>query len=356
MNDKNKTLLIILDGWGIGNGSESDLITNGDTPYYKSLLENYPHSQLIASGEDVGLPEGQMGNSEVGHLNIGAGRVVYQDLVRINKAVRENTIAQNQPLIDAFSYARDNNKSVHFIGLVSDGGVHSMDTHLYKLCDITKDYNLEKVYIHALTDGRDVDPKSGYGFVKNLEEHLKTSNGAIATLIGRYYTMDRDKRWDRVKIGYDLMVEGKGKPVKHILNAIEESYIDGVTDEFIKPIVKVDDLGNPIGRIQNGDVVICFNYRTDRLRQISIALTQTDFPEFGMKALDLQYYTMTRYDDAFKNVHVIYDKQNIEMTMGEVVSKAGKNNCVLPKQKNMHMLLFSFLEGEKNPTQMKAVF
>ncbi len=269
-------LLMILDGWGIGNKSKSDVIYNGNTPYMDYLHENYPNSQLQTSGENVGLPDGQMGNSEVGHLNIGAGRIVYQDLVKINKAIKDNSITENEMLIEAFTYAKQNNKSVHFIGLVSDGGVHSMDTHLYKLCDITKDYGLKNVFIHALTDGRDCDPRSGLGFVKNLQDHLKTSNGKIASLVGRYYTMDRDKRWERVKEGYDLMVHGKGKKTTDILEAMQESYDAGVTDEFIKPIVVTSDDGQPLTTIKEGDVVICFNFRTDRLRQITTALTQQE--------------------------------------------------------------------------------
>lgn len=286
---RKKVLLTILDGWGIGDGSQSDVISVANTPYWDKLIATYPNSKLLTCGENVGLPDGQMGNSEVGHLNIGAGRIVYQDLVKINKEIREGKIDKNPVLVEAFKYAKENNKAVHFLGLVSDGGVHSLDKHLYKLCDLTKDYGLERVFIHALTDGRDTDPRSGYGYIKNLLEHLENSNGKIASLCGRYYTMDRDKRWERIKQGYDLITKGIGKPTTDILKAIQESYDEGVTDEFIKPIVCTDDSGNPIGVVQEGDVFICFNFRTDRLREITIALTQKDMHEFDMHTIDLYY-------------------------------------------------------------------
>ena len=318
-----KVLLMILDGWGKGDKSKADAIFNGITPYVDSLMEKYPNAELLTSGENVGLPDGQMCNSEVGHLNIGAGRIVYQDLVKINRAVKDNSIAKNPQLTEAFSYAKENGKAVHFIGLVSDGGVHSMDTHLYKLCDLTMDYGLENVFIHALTDGRDTDPKSGKGFVKNLLDHLQHSNGQIASLVGRYYTMDRDKRWERIKAGYDLMVKGIGKHATDILKAMQESYDADVTDEFIKPIVMVNQNDKPVGVIEEGDVVICFNFRTDRLRQITTVLTQKDFPEHGMHTLDLKYYTMTNYDDSFKGINVIYSKDNVENTLGATISAAG---------------------------------
>ena len=338
---KSKVLLMILDGWGIGNKEKTDVIYNTPTPNIDKLTAKYPNAQLLTNGENVGLPEGQMGNSEVGHLNIGAGRIVYQDLVRINKDIKENRLAQMPVLVNALQYARQNNKAVHFIGLVSDGGVHSLDKHLYKLCDITKDYNIDKVFIHALTDGRDTDPQSGLGFVKNLEEHLKTSNGIIASLIGRYYTMDRDKRWERIKEGYDLMVHGKGKPTTSIVKAIEESYAQGVTDEFIKPIVRVDAEGKPVGIIREGDVVIGFNFRTDRLREITIALTQKDMPEFGMQTIPLHYVTMTRYDDTFKNVHVIYEKDNLVNTLGEVFANNNlKQLRIAETEKYAHVTFF----------------
>ncbi len=338
-----------MDGWGIGNGSKADVISQTDTPYLDYLNENYPHSQLLTCGENVGLPDGQMGNSEVGHLNIGAGRIVYQDLVKINKAIEDGSIAKNPQLVKAFTYAKENDKSVHFLGLVSDGGVHSQDKHLYKLCDLTMDYNLDKVYIHALTDGRDTDPRSGLGYIGNLQEHLKHSNGKIASLVGRYYTMDRDKRWERIKEGYDLMVHGKGKPAHDILQAIRESYDEGVTDEFIKPVVVVDDNDKPVGTINEGDVVICFNFRTDRLRQITTALTQRDFPEYGMKTIDLQYYTMTNYDESFKGINVIYDKENVKNTLGEVVSKAGLNQIRIAETEKYAHVTFFFSGGREEP-------
>ncbi len=349
MKNYNKAILIIMDGWGIGNKSKADVIYQADTPYLDYLNENYPHSQLITSGENVGLPDGQMGNSEVGHMNIGAGRIVYQDLVKINKAVEDGSIAKNEQLVKAFTYAKENNRSVHFIGLVSDGGVHSLDKHLYKLCDLTKDYNLDKVYIHALTDGRDTDPKSGLGYITNLLEHLKHSNGEIATLTGRYYTMDRDKRWERIKEGYDLMVHGKGKHTHDILQAIRESYDEGITDEFIKPVVVVDENDKPVGTIKEGDVVICFNFRTDRLRQITTALTQRDFPEYNMKRLDLQYYTMANYDEAFKGINVIYDKENVKDTLGEVVANAGLNQIRIAETEKYAHVTFFFSGGREEP-------
>ncbi|NPA67492.1 MAG: 2,3-bisphosphoglycerate-independent phosphoglycerate mutase [Chlorobi bacterium] len=340
-----KTLLMILDGWGIGKHDKADVIYNGSTPYIDSLLEKYPNSQLRTDGENVGLPEGQMGNSEVGHMNIGAGRIVYQDLVKINKAVADGSIAENPVLKKAFQYARDNNKAVHFIGLVSDGGVHSSQEHLHKLCDITKDYNLKNVYIHAITDGRDTDPHSGKSYIEKLENHLKTSNGKIATLIGRYYTMDRDKRWDRIKKGYDLMTAGKGKKYKNAIKAIEDSYNENITDEFIEPVVLTDDNDNPLGLIKNKDVVICFNFRTDRLRQITTVLTQKDMPDFDMKTLDLYYLTMTRYDESFKNIHVIYDKENLKNTMGEVISKLGLKQLRIAETEKFAHVTFFFSGG-----------
>jgi len=342
-----RAILIILDGWGIGDGSKSDLIASGNTPNIDKLTKEYPHSQLQPGGEAVGLPEGQMGNSEVGHLNIGAGRVVYQDLVRINNAITDNSIAQNEQLVEAFSYAKENGKSIHLIGLVSDGGVHSMDEHLYKLCDLTKDWSLDKVFIHAITDGRDTDPQSGIAYIKSLEKHLEISNGKIATLIGRYYTMDRDKRWDRVKIGYDLMVNAQGEKTHDLLKTMQDSYNEGITDEFIKPIVVTDYNDQPLTSIEEGDVVICFNFRTDRLRQITIALTQQDFPEQEMKTMDLQYYTMTSYDDSFRGIQVIYDKDNVQNTMGETIARAGKKQLRIAETEKYAHVTFFFSGGRE---------
>ncbi len=344
----NKAILIILDGYGIGDKSKSDAISQAKTPFIDSLKNNYPNSQLLTHGENVGLPDGVMGNSEVGHMNIGAGRVIYQDLVKINKEVKSNEITDNKVLKQAFNYAKENNKSVHFLGLVSDGGVHSMNTHLYKLCDITKDYNLEKVYIHALTDGRDTDPKSGLGFIKELQSHLENSNGEIATVTGRYYTMDRDKRWDRVKIGYDALVNSIGTKSKNVISSIEQSYNEGITDEFIKPIIKVDEKNNPVGNIEKDDVVICFNYRTDRLRQITVALTQQDMPENGLATLPLHYCTMTKYDDNFKNLNIIYEKPNVDNTFGEIVSKNGLKQLRIAETEKYSHVTFFFSGGREN--------
>jgi 2,3-bisphosphoglycerate-independent phosphoglycerate mutase len=337
----NKAVLVILDGWGIGNESKSNVIAHARAPYMNKLLKNYPNSQLHTSGENVGLPEGQMGNSEVGHLNIGAGRVVYQDFVRINKTIKEGTIASNKTLNEAFKYAKDFDKAVHFLGLIGSGGVHSMSNHLYKFCDLTKDYNIKDVFIHALTDGRDTDPKSGLAFMSELVDHLKISNGKIASLIGRYYTMDRDKRWERVREGYNLMVSGKGKPYQDVLMAIKDSYDEGITDEFIKPVVITDESGIPLGTIKEGDVVICFNFRTDRLRQITMALTQKDMPEFGMQTIPLKYITLTTYDQNFKGVEVVFDKQNVNKTLGEIVSQNGlKQIRIAETEKYAHVTFF----------------
>lgn len=352
-----KVILLILDGWGIGNKTKGDVIFNTPTPNMDSLYAKYPHSQLLTSGENVGLPDGQMGNSEVGHLNIGAGRVLYQDLVKINKAIRENTIASNPEIVKAFTYAKEKNKQVHFIGLIGDGGVHAMTSHLLKLCDLTKDYDLKKVFVHALTDGRDTDPKSGLGFMKVVVDHLKGTSVKIASLIGRYYSMDRDKRWERVKEGYDLMVHGTGKKSTDVLKAIEASYAEGVTDEFIKPVVFVDANNQPLGTIQPDDVVICFNFRTDRLRQITTVLSQKDFPEFGMKKMPLQYFTMTRYDDTFKNVNIIYDKDNVSKTMGEMVAAAGLKQLRIAETEKYAHVTFFFSGGreEKFPGEERIL-
>jgi 2,3-bisphosphoglycerate-independent phosphoglycerate mutase len=342
-----KSILIILDGWGLGEKSDRNVVYSANTPYVDSLYENYPNSILHTSGENVGLPEGQMGNSEVGHLNIGAGRIVYQDLVRINKAIEDGSFDKNQVLNDAFQYAKENGKAVHFIGLVSDGGVHSSDKHLYKLCDMTGDYGLDKVYVHALTDGRDTDPQSGKGYIKNLRDHLENSNGQIASLVGRFYGMDRDKRWERIKKAYDLFVSGKGHPSTDILQSIQESYDKGVTDEFIEPIVMVDENKNPVGTINEDDVVICFNFRTDRLREITIALTQKDMPEHGMQTMPLYYLTMARYDESFKNVKVIYEKENIVNTMGEVVAKTGRKQLRIAETEKYAHVTFFFSGGRE---------
>lgn len=338
---------MILDGWGIGNKSHADVIYNTPTPYWDSLLKNYPHSQLQASGENVGLPDGQMGNSEVGHLNIGAGRVVYQDLVKINIACRDNSILQNPEIINAFSYARDNNKSIHFMGLLSDGGVHSSMDHLFKLCDIAKEYGLEKAYIHCFMDGRDTDPKSGKAFVEALQNHTKQSVGQIASIIGRYYAMDRDKRWERVKEAYDLIVNAKGTPALDLLQAMQNSYDADITDEFIKPIVAIDAEGKPIASIQENDVVIFFNYRNDRAKELTIALTQQDMPDFDMHTIPLQYYCMTPYDSTFKGLHVLFDKDNVQNTLGEYLSSLGLKQLRIAETEKFAHVTFFFSGGRE---------
>jgi 2,3-bisphosphoglycerate-independent phosphoglycerate mutase len=338
---------MILDGWGIGDGSRSDVIASGETPNIDALTAKYPHSRLLTCGEDVGLPEGQMGNSEVGHLNIGAGRIVYQDLVKINKAIREHTFENNKEIVSAFMYARQNNKAVHFIGLLSDGGVHSSQQHLHRLCDIAQDYGLERVYIHALMDGRDCDPRSGLGFMKELTEHLKKSAGQVASVCGRYYTMDRDKRWERIKQGYDLLTAGIGRKARSPEQAIENSYNDGVTDEFIKPVIIVDDNNEPIATLEEDDVFFCFNFRTDRLREITTVLSQRDMPEYQMSTIPLYYVTMTRYDDSFRGIHVVYDKDNVEMTIGETLSKLGLSQIRIAETEKYPHVTFFFSGGRE---------
>ncbi len=342
-----RVALIILDGWGIGDGSQSDAIAHSKTPFINSLYKKYPHSTLRTSGENVGLPNGQMGNSEVGHLNIGAGRIVYQDLALINKAVREKTIDHNPELVRAFEYAKQNNKPVHLIGLLSEGGVHSSQAHLHYLCDLAKENGLDRVFIHAFTDGRDTDPKSGLNYLTHLEEHLKHSAGKLASVVGRYYAMDRDKRWERIKLAYDLLIRGEGRKVQNILKAIEDSYAENVTDEFIKPIVKTDNTGNPVAVIKEGDVVICFNFRTDRCREITQVLTQVDMPQEGMYTLPLYYVTMTNYDHTYKNVHVLYDKDNLENTIGEVLEKAGKTQIRIAETEKYPHVTFFFSGGRE---------
>jgi len=343
----NKTLLMILDGWGTGARSASDVISSVPTPNLTALKKKYPGSQLSACGEDVGLPDGQMGNSEVGHLNIGAGRIIYQDLVKINKECESGDIKKNTVLTEAFSYARDNSKQVHFFGLLSDGGVHSLDRHLYHLCDMTLDYGLKDVFIHGFGDGRDTDPRSGKGYMKNLLDHLKNSNGRIASFVGRYYAMDRDKRWERIKEAYDLIVHGKGAPSGDILEAMQRSYDEGVTDEFMKPVVIVDADGNPVGTVKEGDVVIFFNFRNDRARELTIVLTQKDMPEYGMKTVPLHYCTMTPYDATFKGLNVIYPKDNAGRTIGEVLAEAGKKQLRIAETEKYAHVTFFFSGGRE---------
>ncbi len=329
-----KALLMILDGWGFGNHGKGDVIFNTPTPYWDYLMSTYPHSQLQASGENVGLPDGQMGNSEVGHLNIGAGRVVYQDLVKINRACADNSILQNKEIVAAYSYAKENGKNLHLMGLTSDGGVHSSLDHLFKLIDIAGEYGIDNTYVHCFMDGRDTDPKSGAGFIGQLVEH----NAKIASIIGRYYAMDRDKRWERVKVAYDLLVSGEGKKASDMVKAVEESYAEGVTDEFILPIVN----SNYDGTIKEGYVVIFFNYRNDRAKELTVVLTQQDMPEAGMHTIPgLQYYCMTPYDASFKGVHILFDKENVENTLGEYVASKGlKQLHIAETEKYAHVTFF----------------
>ena len=341
-----KALLMILDGWGIGNKGKADVIFNTPTPYWDSLIANYPNSELAASGENVGLPDGQMGNSEVGHLNIGAGRVVYQDLVKINKACQDNSILQNPEVVKAFSYAKENGKSVHLMGLASNGGVHSSFDHLFKLCDIAKHYEIENTFIHCFMDGRDTDPKSGKGFIEQLDAHTKASAGKIATIVGRYYAMDRDKRWERVKVAYDLLVNGIGEAATDMVAAMEKSYAEGVTDEFVKPVVNA----NVDGKIKEGDVVIFFNYRNDRAKELTVVLTQQDMPEAGMMTIPgLQYYCMTPYDASFKGVHILFDKENVQNTLGEYLSSLGKKQLHIAETEKYAHVTFFFNGGRETP-------
>ena len=341
-----KALLMILDGWGLGDQKKDDVIFNTPTPYWDYLMNTYPHSQLQASGENVGLPDGQMGNSEVGHLNIGAGRVVYQDLVKINRACADNSILKNPEIVAAFSYAKENGKNVHFMGLTSNGGVHSSLVHLFKLCDIAKEYNIDNTFIHCFMDGRDTDPKSGKGFIEELSAHCEKSAGKIASIIGRYYAMDRDKRWERVKEAYDLLVKGEGKKAADMVQAMQESYDEGVTDEFIKPIVNA----NFDGTIKEGDVVIFFNYRNDRAKELTVVLTQQDMPEVGMRTLPgLQYYCMTPYDASFKGVHILFDKENVSNTLGEYLAAKGLNQLHIAETEKYAHVTFFFNGGRETP-------
>lgn len=340
---------MILDGWGKSPDPKVSAIDNANVPFINSLYKKYPNAQLRTDGLNVGLPEGQMGNSEVGHMNLGAGRIVYQDLAKINLAVAHKTMSQEQPLIDAFQYAKDHNKAVHFLGLVSDGGVHSHTSHLRGLIDASQDFGLENVFVHAFTDGRDVDPKSGKGYIQDLENYLQNTRAKIASVIGRYYAMDRDKRWERVKLAYDLVVNGIGKHSTNLVQSIADSYADNVTDEFINPITAVDANDTPIATIQNDDVVIFFNFRTDRGRELTEALSQKDFHEFNMHKLSLYYVTMTNYDDTYKNVHVIYDKDNITETLGEVLEKHNKTQIRIAETEKYPHVTFFFSGGRELP-------
>ena len=341
-----KALLMILDGWGIGKHGKGDVIYNTPTPYLDYLTAVSAHSQLQASGEDVGLPDGQMGNSEVGHLNIGAGRIVYQDLVKINRACKDGSIMQNPEIVSAYTYAKENGKKLHLMGLTSNGGVHSSLDHLYKLIEIAKEYGLKETYVHCFMDGRDTDPKSGVGFIRDLQQHCEANGAHIAGIVGRFYAMDRDKRWARVKEAYDLLVSGKGKQSADMVKAMEESYAEGVTDEFIKPICNstVD------GTIQEGDVVIFFNFRNDRAKELTQVLTQQDMPEEGMHTIKgLQYYCMTPYDASFTGVHILFPKENVEDTLGEYLSKQGKKQLHTAETEKYAHVTFFFNGGREKP-------
>ena len=336
-----KVLLMILDGWGIGNGTKSDVISQMHPAYISAMTEKYPHAQLRTDGENVGLPNGQMGNSEVGHLNIGAGRVVYQDLVKINRACADNSIYQNEEIVKAFEYAKANGSSVHFMGLTSDGGVHSSIEHLYKLCEISAHYGIENTFVHCFMDGRDTDPKSGKGFIADVEANISKTAGQIASIVGRYYAMDRDKRWERVKVAYDLLVNGVGEAATDMVEAMQRSYDEGVTDEFVKPIVRINENGEVVGRIKPNDVVIFFNYRNDRAKEITIVLTQEDMPAEGMHTMPLYYCCMTPYDAKFEGLHILFDKENVRNTIGEYVSSLGLSQLrIAETEKYAHVTFF----------------
>ncbi|HEY1009553.1 MAG TPA: 2,3-bisphosphoglycerate-independent phosphoglycerate mutase [Daejeonella sp.] len=354
--ENKKAVLLILDGWGYGKHDSSDAVSIAETPFFDNLLKTYPNSKLEASGEAVGLPAGQMGNSEVGHMNLGAGRIVYQDLGRINKAVRENELVNHPVLKAAFDYAKASGKNLHFIGLLSNGGVHSHIGHLKALCSAAKENNVKNVFIHPFMDGRDTDPNSGLPFILELEDHLQKSGGVIASAIGRYYAMDRDNRWERIKLAYDLLVKGEGTPTHDISESIQQSYDNGVTDEFIEPIVKIDNDGVPVGKIETGDVVICFNFRTDRGREITAALTQREFPEYNMSPLPLHYITLTSYDDTFQNVNVVFTKDDLSNTLGEVLESFGKKQVRIAETEKYPHVTFFFSGGrEKAFEQEKRI-
>lgn len=344
-----KVAVIIMDGWGHGSQPERSAIAQANVPFINSLYTKYSHSELITFGENVGLPDGQMGNSEVGHLNIGAGRVVYQELMKVNIAIQNGDLAKNPKLLDTIKYCKENNKPLHLIGLVSDGGVHSHTSHLKAICDIAKANGLNDVFIHAFTDGRDTDPKSGVGFITDLQNFLKNSVGRIASVCGRYYAMDRDNRWERVKVAYDLLVRGEGVKTQDVLKSINDSYTLGVTDEFIKPILATDADNQPLSLIKDGDAVICFNFRTDRCREISKALTQQDFPDQGMKKLDLHYTTMTVYDHSFKNVNNIFDNNDLKKTLGEVLSDLSLTQLRAAETEKYPHVTFFFNGGKEAP-------
>ncbi len=343
-----KVILVIMDGWGLGQVAKADAIQNAKVPFVSSLYNKYPHSTLVTCGEQVGLPDGQMGNSEVGHLNLGAGRIVYQELQRINVAIRDGELASNPTLLSSIKYAKENNKPLHLLGLVSDGGVHAHTSHLKAICAICKSEGLEKVFIHAFTDGRDTDPKSGLAYVTDVEKALVGSVGKIATISGRYYAMDRDKRWERVQLAYDALVNGIGETASSATAAIEANYAKDITDEFIKPTVIVEN-GSPIATIEEGDAVLCFNFRTDRCREITEVLTQKDFHEFNMKKLALHYTTITKYDETFQNVHVIFENDNLVNTLGEVLAANHKKQIRIAETEKYPHVTFFFSGGREVP-------
>ncbi|WP_299061911.1 2,3-bisphosphoglycerate-independent phosphoglycerate mutase [uncultured Polaribacter sp.] len=344
-----KVILMILDGWGITQDPKVSAIYNAKTPFINSLYDKYPHAELRTDGLHVGLPEGQMGNSEVGHMNLGAGRIVYQNLARINKAVDEKTLGKEKVLLDTFNYAKENNKDIHLLGLVSNGGIHAHINHLKGILDVAKENQLENVYLHAFTDGRDCDPKSGTFFINDIQEYMQESTGELASVTGRYYAMDRDNRWERVKEAYDGVVNGIGKKTTDVLAEMNANYEAGITDEFHTPIIVTDNNGNPKAQIKEGDVVLFFNYRTDRGRELTNALSQNDFPEFGMKKLDLYYTTITLYDESFKGINVIYNNDNIKKTLGEVLSKAGKKQIRIAETEKYPHVTFFFSGGQEAP-------
>jgi 2,3-bisphosphoglycerate-independent phosphoglycerate mutase len=346
---RKKVILVIMDGWGLGQVQKADAIQNANTPFVSSLYSKYPNSTLVTCGEAVGLPDGQMGNSEVGHLNLGAGRIVYQELQRINVAVRDGSFAKNEILLNAIAAAKQNNKPLHLLGLVSDGGVHSHINHLKALCSVCKEQGLTNVFIHAFTDGRDTDPKSGLAFLKELQQHLDNSTGIIASVSGRYYAMDRDKRWERVKLAYDALVNGAGEKATNAIAAVEAAYAAGVTDEFIKPTIITNEAGAPLANIKEGDVAICFNFRTDRCREITQALTQQDFPEQQMHKLNLHYTTMTEYDKTYKNVHVVFETDNLNNTLGEVLQQNGRKQIRIAETEKYPHVSFFFSGGRELP-------
>ena len=348
--ENKRVALVILDGLGYGKEDSSNAVKTAKTPFLDYLLTSYPNARLEASGEAVGLPNGQMGNSEVGHMNLGAGRIVYQELGRINKAAQDGEFNTNTVIQESFAYAKRTNKKIHFIGLLSDGGVHAHIEHLKALADAAKRADLtdQQVFIHAFMDGRDTVPNGGLKYIKDLQEHLSTSVGTIASAIGRYYAMDRDNRWERVKEAYDLLTKGVGTPTTNIAQTIEESYKNGITDEFIKPVVVTDSTGNPIAKIEEGDVVFCYNFRTDRGREITIALTQDAFPQYDMKPLSLHYVTMTSYDETFKNVHVVFQKDNLSNTLGEALSDQDKTQIRIAETENYPHVTFFFSGGRED--------